>query len=187
MLFALFGVSVPVFWLGLVLLYLFHFQCRWALSSPLENWPPPGTSRSIEAVLQGRFVLPWITLAFTSAAFYSRLTRSNLMETMGEDYVRTARAKGIAERRVICKHGLRSALTPVVTMLGLDFGLLLGGAIITETCSGCRASDKRGHSIGTDDFPMVMGVTVIGAVFIVVANLVVDIVYAALDPRVRYA
>ena len=141
----------------------------------------------IEAVLQGRFILPWITLAVTSAAFYSRLTRSNLMETMGEDYIRTARAKGLSERRVIGKHGLRSALTPLVTMFGLDFAFLLGGAIITENVFGLPGLGQYAvQGIYTADFPVVMGVTVIGALFIVIANLLVDIAYAALDPRVRY-
>jgi peptide/nickel transport system permease protein len=137
--------------------------------------------------MQGKFILPWITLSVTSAAFYARMVRGNLIETMSEDYIRTARAKGLAERRVIFKHGLRGALTPVVTMLGLDLGALLGGAFITETLFGLPGIGQLAViSIGTNDFPMVMGVTVMGALFIAVANLVVDVVYAFLDPRVRY-
>jgi peptide/nickel transport system permease protein len=123
----------------------------------------------------------------TSAAFYARMVRGNLIETMGEDYIRTARAKGLPERRVIYRHGLRGALTPVVTMLGLDIGLLLGGAFITETLFALPGIGQLAvTSISTNDFPMVMGVTVLGALFIAIANLVVDVAYAFLDPRVRY-
>lgn len=182
MLFALFGVSAPIFWLALVLLYLFHFTWHIAPASSI----PPGEALAT-AVLKGRFVLPWFSLAVTSAAFYSRMVRGNLMETMSEDYVRTARAKGLSERRVIYKHGLRSALTPVVTMLGMDVAGLLGGAIITESVFQLPGVGQYALiSLYAADFPAVMGVTVMGALFIVVANLVVDIVYAFLDPRVRY-
>src|SRR4029079_258199 len=147
---------------------------------------PIGTS-VLEAVVQGRFVLPWIVLSLTFAAFYARMVRGNLIETMGEDYIRTARAKGLPERRVIYRHGLRGALTPVVTMLGLDIGLLLGGAFITETLFALPGIGQLAvTSISTNDFPMVMGVTVLGALFIAIANLVVDVAYAFLDPRVRY-
>ncbi len=183
MLFALFGVSVPTFWLGLVLIYIFHF---WLGITPSTGLPRDETL--LESALAGRFILPWITLAFTSAAFYSRLTRTNLMETMGEDYIRTARAKGMSERRVIGRHGLRSALTPLVTIFGLDFAFTLGGAVITENVFGLPGLGQYAiQGIYTADFPVVMGVTVIGAVFIVVANLLVDVFYAALDPRVRYS
>jgi peptide/nickel transport system permease protein len=182
MLFALIGVSTPVFFLGLVLLYTLHF---W-----LHLFPSTGMPRDIstlEAVVQGRFILPWFTLAFTSAAFYSRMTRGNLMETMGEDYIRTARAKGLSEQRVIAKHGLRSALSPLVTMFGLDVGFLLGGAIITEQLFGLPGLGQYAITgIVAADFPSVMGVTVLGALFIVIANLLVDVAYAFLDPRVRY-
>lgn len=181
-LFALIGVSAPTFWLGLVALYLLHF--KWAI------FPGTGIPRDetvVDAVLQGRFILPWLTLAITSAAFYSRITRTNLMETMGEDYIRTARAKGLSERRVIFKHGLRSALTPLVTMFGLDVAFLLGGAVITENVFGLPGLGYYAiQGIYTADFPVVMGVTVMGTFFIVVANLLVDVAYAALDPRVRY-
>jgi peptide/nickel transport system permease protein len=182
MVFALIGVSMPVFWLGQILLYIFWFKLGWLPASGLE------IGASIwESIASGEFILPWITLAFTSAAFYARMVRGNLIETMSEDYIRTARAKGLAERRVIYKHGLRGALTPVVTMLGLDIGLLLGGAFITETLFGLPGIGQLAvQAIGTNDFPVVMGVTVLGALFIAVANLVVDVVYAFLDPRVRY-
>jgi peptide/nickel transport system permease protein len=182
MLFALFGVSAPVFWLGYVMLYIFWFTLGWFPGSSL-----PIDETLLESVLRGRFVLPWVTLSLTFAAFYARMTRSNLIETMSEDYIRTARAKGLPERRVIFKHGLRAALTPVVTMFGLDLGILLGGAVITEQVFNLPG---MGHyvvdALSTNDFPAVMGVTVFAALFIIVANLVVDVAYAFLDPRVRY-
>jgi peptide/nickel transport system permease protein len=182
MLFALVGVSAPIFWLSLVLLYLFHFTWHIAPSSGI----PLGMS-TFTAMLGGRFVLPWISLAVTSAAFYSRMVRGNLMETMNEDYIRTARSKGLSENRVIYRHGLRSALTPVVTMFGLDVAFLLGGAVITENVFQLPGLGQYAiTSLFSNDFPAVMGVTVVGAFFIVVANLAVDILYAFLDPRVRY-
>jgi len=121
-------------------------------------------------------------------SFHSRMVRGNLMETMSEDYIRTARAKGLSERKVILKHGLRSALTPVVTMFGLDVAFLLGGAVVTETVFQLPGLGQYAiTALTVNDFPPVMGVTVFGALFIVVANLLVDIAYAFLDPRVRYA
>jgi peptide/nickel transport system permease protein len=132
-------------------------------------------------------LLPWLTLAFLFAALYARLTRANMLETMGEDYIRTARAKGLTERRVIYKHGLRAALTPVVTMFGLDLAGLLGGAFITETVFNLPGIGQYAvRSIFINDFPAVMGVTIFGAFFIALANLLVDVAYAFLDPRVRY-
>ena len=182
MLFALIGVSLPVFWLGQLLLYFFWFKLQIAPASGLEI-----DATIWESIASGKFILPWITLSVTSAAFYARMVRGNLIETMSEDYIRTARAKGLAERRVVFKHGLRGALTPVVTMLGLDIGGLLGGAFITETLFALPGIGQLAvKSIETNDFPMVMGVTVLGALFIAFANLVVDVVYAFLDPRVRY-
>ena len=182
MLLAIVGVSIPVFWLGQLLLYVFWFRLGWA--------PPSGMDIGVGvwgSVLGGRFLLPWITVAVGYAAFYARMVRSNVIETMHEDYIRTARAKGLPERRVIYRHGLRGALTPVVTMLGIDLGTLLGGLFIVETLFGLPGVGQLAvTSISTNDFPMVMGVTVLGALFIAVANLVVDVAYAALDPRVRY-
>ena len=182
MLVAIMGVSIPVFWLGQLLLYIFWFRLGWA--------PPSGMDIGVGvwgSVLDGRFLLPWITVAVGYAAFYARMVRSNVIETMHEDYIRTARAKGLPERRVIYRHGLRGALTPVVTMLGIDLGTLLGGLFIVETLFGLPGVGQLAvTSISTNDFPMVMGVTVLGALFIAVANLVVDVAYAALDPRVRY-
>ena len=182
MLFALFGVSAPVFWLGYLMLFIFWFKLGLA--------PTPGmeTDESIlHAVFTGKFILPWITLSLLFAAFYARMVRGNLIETLSEDYIRTARAKGLSERRVIFKHGLRAALTPVTTMFGMDLGYLLGGALITETVFDLDGIGKYTiEGVQSQDFPVIMGVTVLAAFFIVVANLVVDVVYAFLDPRVRY-
>jgi peptide/nickel transport system permease protein len=182
MVFALFGVSAPVFWLGYIMLFIFWFQLHWA--------PPPGLDIGEtvpQAILAGKFVLPWITLSLLYAAFYARMVRGNLIETMGEDYIRTARAKGLSERRVIFKHGLRAGLTPVVTMLGIDIGYMLGGLLITETVFDLDGIGKYAiQAIRNSDFPSVMGVTIFAAFFVVAANLIVDVVYAALDPRVRY-
>lgn len=182
MVFALFGVSAPVFWLAYLFLFIFWFKLQWAPSSGI----PIGMSVT-EAILTGRFILPWLVLALAFAAFYARMIRGNLIETMGEDYIRTARAKGLSERRVIYKHGLRSALTPVVTMFGLDLGILLGGAFITETVFNLPGIGQFAvRSIYNNDFPAVMGVTIFAAFFIALSNLLVDVAYAFLDPRVRY-
>jgi len=183
MLFALMGVSLPSFWLGMVMIYVFFYQLGWAPPTGIEI----GASLP-ESILQGKFLLAWITLAVTSAAFYARMMRGNMLEVLSEDYTRTARAKGLSERRVIYKHGLRAALTPVVTMLGLDIAFLLGGAVITEQVFALPGLGEYAlQSLGDTNTPGVMAVTIIGALFIVIANLVVDVVYAALDPRVRYS
>jgi len=182
MVFALVGVSAPIFWLAYLMLFVFWFKLGW-----LPGIGIPAGESTWQAVLNGRFVLPWIALALTFAAFYTRMIRGNLIETMSEDYIRTARAKGLSERRVIFKHGLRAALTPVVTMFGLDLATLFGGAIITETVFNLPGIGQYTlDSIHSGNFPGVMGVTVLAAFFIVVANLVVDVAYAFLDPRVRY-
>ena len=182
MTFALLGVSMPTFWLGMLMIFFFYYKLGWA--------PPTGIDigdGAIETALKGKFVLAWITLAVTSAAFYTRIVRGNMLETLSEDYIRTARAKGLSERRVTYKHALRASLTPVVTMLGLDIAGLLAGAIITEQVFvlpglGLYAIRK----LEGQDFPPVMAVTMLAALLIVVANLIVDVIYAALDPRVRY-
>jgi peptide/nickel transport system permease protein len=182
MVFALFGVSAPVFWLAYVFLYVFWFKLEWAPSSGI----PIGMT-ALEAAATGRFILPWMVLSLTFAAFYARMVRGNLIETMGEDYIRTARAKGLSEKRVVYKHGLRAALTPVVTMFGLDLAGLLGGAFITETVFNLPGVGQYAvNAILLNDFPSVMGVTIFGAFFIALANLLVDVAYAFLDPRVRY-
>ncbi|MFI9786752.1 ABC transporter permease [Kitasatospora sp. NPDC051984] len=131
-------------------------------------------------------ILPWITLALLNAAIYARMTRNSVIETMAEPYVRTARAKGMPERRVVGKHGLRPALTPVATMLGMDLGGLLAGALITESLFGLPGIGKLfADSLNKSDQPVIMGVTLLASFFIVTSNLVVDLVYAWIDPRAR--
>src|SRR5205807_4228347 len=133
-------------------------------------------------------LLPWVTLAFLFSASYARLTRAGMLETMSEDYIRTARAKGLPERTVVFKHGLRSALTPILTIFGLDLGLLIGGAILTESTFGLDGIGKYAvDAVQNNDLPKVLGVTLLGTVFIIFANLVVDLLYAVVDPRVRTA
>jgi peptide/nickel transport system permease protein len=132
-------------------------------------------------------ILPWIVLAFLYAALYARLTRAGMLETMSEDYIRTARAKGLPERMVIVKHGLRAALTPIVTIFGMDLGLLLGGAIITEVTFSLHGLGLfTVEAVQNQDLPEILGVTLLAAFFIVIANLFVDILYAYVDPRVRH-
>ena len=178
---ALAGVSLPIFFTGLLSLTLFSYG--------LHIFPPGGSFTPItENPVQWAYdlTLPWITLAFLYAAGYARLTRSGMLETMNEDFVRTARAKGLPERTVVFKHGLRSALTPILTIFGLDLGLLLGGAILTESTYSLNGLGKYAiDAVGTNDLPKVLGVTLMGALFIILANLVVDLLYAVIDPRVR--
>ncbi|HET9671671.1 MAG TPA: ABC transporter permease [Actinomycetota bacterium] len=179
---AIVGVSMPVFWLGQLLLYVFWFRLRVAPSSGLDIDASVWSS-----ALGGKFLLPWITVAVGYAAIYARMLRSNMIETSGEDYIRTARAKGLSERRVVFKHALRGAVTPIVTMLGIDLATIMAGLVITENLFGLPGLGQLAvTSIYSNDFPMVMGVTVIGSMFILAANIVVDIAYAFLDPRVRY-
>jgi peptide/nickel transport system permease protein len=132
-------------------------------------------------------IMPWTVLALAFAAFYARMSRANLIEKMSEDYIRTARAKGLSEKRVVLKHGLRASLTPIVTILGLDLGALMGGAIITETVFNIPGIGQYAvQSVFSGDFYAILDVTIIAAFFITFANLIVDVVYAFLDPRVRY-
>jgi len=178
---ALAGVSLPIFFTGLISLELFSY--KWPLF-PNVTFVPFTTNPLLWA---RNLVLPWICLAFLYAALYARLTRAGMLETMSEDYIRTARAKGLPERRVIFKHGLRAALTPIVTIFGMDLGLLLGGAIITEVTFSLKGLGLfTVQAIQNQDLPEILGVTMLAAFFIVIANLVVDIFYAVLDPRVRY-
>ena len=131
-------------------------------------------------------LLPWFTLAAVTAAAYTRLTRGSMLDVLGEDYIRTARAKGLTERRVIFRHGLRAALTPIVTQFGIDVGTLLGGAIITENVFGLPGLGFLAvRAITANDLPVIIGVVVIATTAIVIANILVDIFYAVLDPRVR--
>jgi peptide/nickel transport system permease protein len=178
---ALLGVSLPVFFTGLIALELFSY--KWHVFSNVQYVPltqgPLAWARNL--------ILPWITTAFLYAALYARLTRAGMLETMSEDYIRTARAKGLTEQKVIFKHGLRAALTPIVTIFGMDLGLLLGGAIITEVTFSMHGLGLfTVEAIQNQDLPEILGVTMLAAFFIVVANLVVDLLYAVVDPRVRH-
>jgi peptide/nickel transport system permease protein len=131
-------------------------------------------------------LLPWLTLALVSAATYTRLTRGSMLDVFGEDYIRTARSKGMSERRLILRHNLRSALTPVVTQFGLDVGVLIGGSVITETVFGLPGLGFTAvRAINQQDLPVVIGVVIVASAGVIVANLIVDILYAVLDPRVR--
>ena len=178
---ALAGVSLPIFFTGLIALELFSY--KWPIFPNVQF--VPFTQNPVEWARN--LILPWITLAFLYAALYARLTRAGMLETMSEDYIRTARAKGLPERKVVAKHGLRAALTPIVTIFGMDLGLLLGGAIITEVTFSLHGLGLFTYeAVQNQDLPEILGVTMLAAFFIVIANLVVDILYAVLDPRVRY-
>jgi peptide/nickel transport system permease protein len=178
---ALAGVSLPVYFTGLVVLSIFSYNLKWFVNVHYVGFT------SNPALWAKNLLLPWICLAFLYAATYARLTRANMLETMGEDYIRTARAKGLPESVVIRRHGFRAALTPIVTIFGLDLGGLLGGAILTETVFGFPGVGKLAYdAIATQDLPVVLGVTVFAAFFIIMANLIVDVAYAYVDPRVRY-
>jgi peptide/nickel transport system permease protein len=177
---ALAGVSLPIYFTGLLASAIFVYWLGWL---PQGQYVP-FTENPAEWFTN--LLLPWITLAFLFAATYARLTRANMLETLGEDYVRTARAKGLRERTVIGKHALRSGLTPIVTIFGLDLGALLGGAILTEAVFNLRGLGYQAlTAIRNNDLPIILGVTLIAASFIVIANLVVDLVYGFIDPRVR--
>ncbi len=183
---ALVAISAPVYWLGLVALFVFgkgtgKLQWFGGAGSYVPLTEDPGQWFS-------SLILPWFVLAAAFAAFYARMARANLLETMGEDYVRTARAKGLREWRVIVKHALRVALTPIVTIAGLDIGLLLGGAVLAETVFNIPGVGRFAYdSIINSDLPAIQGTVLFGAFFIIFANVVVDILYAFLDPRVRYS
>jgi len=183
---ALVGISAPVYWLGLVALYLFANDI-----GKLHVFPGAGSYTPLADDPTKWFtslILPWTVLAASFAAFYARLLRANLIETLSEDYIRTARAKGLSERRVVLRHGVRSAITPVVTAAGLDIGILLGGAILVETVFNIPGIGRLAYdSIQNSDLPMIQGTVLLGAFFIIFLNLVVDVLYAFIDPRVRYA
>lgn len=182
---ALLAISAPVYWLGLVGLYLFSKDI-----GKVHIFSGAGTYVPISENFGQWFnslLLPWFVLAASFAAFYARLLRSNLIEVMNEDYIRTARAKGLSERRVIWRHAMRSAITPIVTILGLDLGVLLSGAILTETVFNIPGIGRLAYEgIINADLALIQGTVLFGAFFIVLANLVVDIAYAFLDPRVTY-
>ena len=183
---SLLAISAPVYWLGLVALFLFANDI-----GVVHIFDGADTYTGLTANPGrwfGSLIMPWLVLAASFAAFYARLLRSNLIETMSEDYIRTARAKGLPEWRVVLQHGVRSAITPIVTVLGLDIGILLGGAVLTETVFDIPGVGRLAYDgIQNADLPIIQGTVVFGAFFIVIANLIVDIAYAYLDPRVRYA
>jgi peptide/nickel transport system permease protein len=183
--FALVGLSMPSFLVGLLLLYVLFFQLHLA---GVDWFPPSGYVPITQnpALWAQHLLLPWLTLAFVTAATYVRLTRSQMLEVLGEDYIRTAKAKGIREHRVTYRHALRAALTPIVTQFGIDVATLLGGAIVTERIFGLQGLGELSvDSVSREDQPVIIAIVLLAAVFIVVANIVVDLLYAALDPRVR--
>jgi peptide/nickel transport system permease protein len=176
---ALLAISAPAYWLGLVSLFLFSDDIgKFKIFAGANTYTPISSGIGPWA---WHLVLPWVTLAAAYAALYARLLRANLIEVMGEDYIRTARAKGLSERTVVVRHGLRSAVTPIVTALGLDIGALLGGAILTEAVFNVPGVGRLSYDA------VIQGVVLFAAFFIIVANLIVDVAYAFLDPRVRYS
>lgn len=169
----LFGISMPVYWLGLMLIVMFSIRLRWL--------PAAGAEGPLS------LVLPAVTLAFFSTAFIARITRSSMLEVLNQDYVRTAVAKGASQRAVVWRHALRNALAPVVTVIGLQFGELLGGAILTETVFAWPGLGRLlVDSIFARDYPTVQGLVIVFALLFALVNLAVDLLYGAIDPRVRY-
>jgi peptide/nickel transport system permease protein len=198
---SLVGISMPVFWIGLMLIYWLGAQAGWfPLSGTVSNTidiPVVTHFYTIDALLSGEpaafgdvvwhLVLPAITLSTITMAIVSRMARSSMLEVLSSDYLTTARAKGLREYSVVVRHALKNALIPVVTVVGLQFGALLSGAVLTETVFG-RVGVGRYvvTAISARDYPVVQGTVIVVALFVVVLNLVVDITYAALDPRIRY-
>jgi peptide/nickel transport system permease protein len=183
---ALFFYSMPSFVLGFLLILLLYYDLT---KQGINIFPAPGTWVSFTSnPLQWAhgLILPWITLALVSAATYTRLTRGSMLDVFGEDFIRTARAKGMSENRVIFRHNLRAAMTPIVTQFGLDVGVLIGGAIITETVFSLPGLGYTAvQAIVQQDLPVVIGVTIVASAGVIIANLLVDILYAVVDPRVR--
>ncbi len=183
---ALLFVSAPEYWLGLIVLYLFAADI-----GQVKVFPGAGSYVGLTSDPAKWFtslLLPWMVLAASFAAVYARLMRSSLIETMQEDYIRTARAKGLTERRVVLHHGVRAAINPIMTIFALDVGTLLGGAILIETVFDIPGIGRLSYDALTHaDFPVIEGTVLLVALFIVVANILVDIAYAFIDPRVRYS
>ena len=183
--FVLLGISLPTFVLGMAALYCLYFLPRQA---GFTLFPGGGYKPLLRDPLAWAWhlALPWATLALTSAAIYARLTRGQLLEVLGEDYIRTARAKGLPERRVVWRHGLRAILTPLGSQLGTDVAALLGGAIVTEQVFGLQGIGAMAvQAVATQDQPVIIGIVLLAGFFIVIANILVDILYMVLDPRVR--
>jgi len=190
MTFVLIGISAHPIWIGLIFIYFFSY--KWGLT-PIGGYcdvinPSAGADCGGPVQWAYHMILPWITFAILFAALYVRMIRANVLETLNEDYVRTARAKGAPESRVIRVHVLRNALLPVVTMLGMDIGLALGGAIFTESVYGLPGLGRTAvQSLTSLDLPTVEGIVVFATVAIIVFNLIVDLLYAWIDPRIRLA
>ena len=180
---SLFGASMPVFWLGIVLMVLFALWLGWLPASGMYAPYGGGDLRDLLAHL----TLPAFTLAAASVTIIARLTRSTMLETLGQDYIRTARAKGVVERAVVLRHGLKNALIPIVTVVGVQAGYLLGGAVLTETVFAWPGvGTLMVQGILARDFPLVQGCVLVVALSFVVINLIVDLLYAWLDPRIHY-
>lgn len=182
---ALLFYSMPSFLLGLLLLYVLYYRLTLA---GIQAFPATTYISFTSDPFQWarHLVLPWFTLALISAAAYTRLTRGSMLDVLGEDYIRTARAKGLSERRVVLRHALRAGLTPIVTQFGIDFGVLLGGAIITEKVFSLPGLGYTAiNAINQQDLPVIIGIVILAAAAVVVMSIVVDILYAVLDPRVR--
>jgi peptide/nickel transport system permease protein len=180
---SLFGASMPVFWLGIVLMVIFALWLGWLPASGMFAPYGGGDLRDLLVHL----ALPAVTLAAASVTIIARLTRSTMLETLGQDYIRTARAKGVVERAVVLRHGLKNALIPIVTVVGVQAGYLLGGAVLTETVFAWPGvGTLMVQGILARDFPLVQGCVLVVALSFVVINLVVDLLYAWLDPRIRY-
>lgn len=181
---ALVAISAPVYWLGLVALYLFAADI-----GLVHIFPGAGAYQNAHGFFAKAWALflPWVVLAASFSAIYARLLRSNLLEVLGEDYIRTARAKGARERTVLFRHGVRAAITPVITVLGLDIGILMGGAILTETVFNIDGIGRLSYdAIQRGDLSTIQGTTLVLAFAVAIMSLVVDVLYAYLDPRVRY-
>jgi peptide/nickel transport system permease protein len=188
MVFVLIGVSAHPVWIGLVLAYLVGFRLGWTPITGYCDFFHPATDCGGPTQWAYHMLLPWITFAVLFAALYVRMIRANVMEASGEDYVRTARAKGAPEWLVLRSHILRNALLPVVTLLGMDIGVALGGAIFTETVFALPGLGQTAlTAVTTYDLPTVQGVVVFATIAIIVFNLVVDLLYVAIDPRIRLA
>jgi peptide/nickel transport system permease protein len=184
---ALIGISMPVFWVGALMNYYLGFKLSNTLG--FELFPNGGYVMMSESIFEWahHLILPWTALSVLFIGVYSRVLRSNILDTINEDFVRTARAKGLSERTVLLKHVLRNSLIPVVTLWGLDFAVVIGGgAILTETVFNLQGVGQyAADAIGQLDVPPILAVTMFGAFFVVVVNAIVDIGYAALDPRIR--
>ena len=182
---ALFFYSIPTFVLGLVLVLFLYYE----LTIHGHAWfPPSGYVPFTRDPVQWahNLILPWITLALVTAGAYTRLARTSMLEVMNEDYLRTARAKGLKERRIVYRHGLKAASTPLVTQFGIDVGALIGGAVITEQVFGLPGLGYTAvHAIEQQDLPVIIGIVLVASAGVVVANILADLFYAVLDPRVR--